>query len=158
MSMPRRTKASFYARMAKNQFEAAHVLASSICPRVQSIIWLQTLFLALELSVKAHLIDVGVFKSEADLKNKVGHKVGRYLNKNPKVKLICSRMAENEAAEFRRILSLYESQKLRYLNLELVFNGISVVNVTSFFLLVQKIVEANVENIDCSGIAALLDH
>jgi hypothetical protein len=154
--MPLKTKAMIYGQMSINQFNAAWVLADSTNPRVQSIIWLQNLFLALELSMKAYLIQNEIVMTDEDLRKKVGHRVTRWLRKNPEIKTLLANLTDAERDEFYRFLALYSQQRLRYFSVELI-KSVSVENHSSFISFIKTIIDSNLRDIDSAGVTGLLN-
>lgn len=158
MSMPRNTKAALYGQMAENQLIAATVLAHSKNPRIQSMIWIQLAFLALELSTKAYLVHNNIISSEKDLKNKVGHNFDKFLNNNPDVNLIFEKSEEFLIKDYNQMLTFYKNQKLRYLSLELIILKISTKDKIKFLKLIEELIRANNQQLLIHDLTNILNH
>lgn len=156
--MPRNTKAALYGQMAENQLIAATVLAHSKNPRIQSMIWIQLAFLALELSTKAYLVHNNIISSEKDLKNKVGHNFDKFLNNNPDVNLIFEKSEEFLIKDYNQMLTFYKNQKLRYLSLELIILKISTKDKIKFLKLIEELIRANNQQLLIHDLTNILNH
>ena len=155
--MPIKTKATFYRQLAINQFIAARTLAVSSNPKIQSIIWIQMIFFALELAVKSYLIHKGRFVSEKQLKV-VSHKFWEHLKGIEDAKFVIENAPIDMWNEMENLNNLYIDGKLRYLSLNLIFHRINVSDTDKFLVLAESLIAASIGFVKDAELSGLLNH